>query len=96
MQASDTIVLNYLDLPPRILLWPVSEVMMVCMPGFIFFVFGFVGLGILSSILMGCVIKIFKRFFGTGYLNGVMYWYLPTSIEQFPVTPPSYIRTFIN
>lgn len=96
MQAADTIVLNYLDLPPKILFWPVSEVMIVCMPGFILFVFGLVAWGILSSILMVGVIKIFKRFFGTGYLNGVMYWYLPTSIEQFPVTPPSYIRTFIN
>jgi len=59
-------------------------------------VFGEVLIGILLSIMTVIGIKFFKRSFGEGYLHGVMYWYLPTSKDQFLVTPPSYIREFIN
>lgn len=96
MQSSDTVILNYLDLPPRILLWPVSEVTLVALPSFFMMFFGKVLTGFFISCVLIFVIKTFKRSFGTGYLHGVMYWYLPTSKEQFKVTPPSYVRVFIN
>ena len=96
MKTSDTSILNYLDMPPRILLWPISEVSMVCLPAFILMVFGEVIWGLVLSTLTMMGIRLFKRYFGEGYLHGVMYWYLPTSKEQFLVTPSSYIRAFIN
>ncbi len=96
MKTSDTSILNYLDMPPRILLWPISEVSMVCLPAFILMVFGEVIWGLVLSTLTMMGIRLFKRYFGEGYLHGVMYWYLPTSKEQFLVMPPSYIREFIN
>ena len=96
MKPSDTSILNYLDMPPRILLWPISEVSMVCLPAFMLLVFGEVLWGIILSSMTMMGIRFFKRYFGEGYLHGVMYWYLPTSYEQFLVTPPSYIREFIN
>ena len=96
MKTSDTSILNYLDMPPRILLWLISEVSMVCLPAFILMVFGEVIWGLVLSTLTMMGIRLFKRYFGEGYLHGVMYWYLPTSKEQFLVMPPSYIREFIN
>lgn len=69
---------------------------MVCLPAFMLMVFGEVIGAIILSTLTMVGIRVFKRYFGEGYLHGVMYWYLPTSKEQFLVTPPSYIREFIN
>ncbi|HCU06429.1 MAG TPA: type IV conjugative transfer system protein TraL [Holosporales bacterium] len=96
MKPSDTSILNYLDMPPRILLWPISEVSMVCLPALMLMVFGAVLWGLVLSAMTIVGMRFFKRSFGEGYLHGVMYWYLPTSKEQFLVTPPSYIREFIN
>lgn len=92
----ETVVLNMIDQPPRILLWPVSEVLLIVAPFFFLMMMGNLFLGILWVMLSILTIKIFKRYFGSGYLNAVMYWYLPTSKEQFLVSPPSYQRNFIN
>ena len=96
MNVSDATVLNFLDLPPRILLWPVSQVMMVIVPGFMLMIFGYVLGALVVSAMTMMLMTLFKRYFGQGYFHGVLYWYLPTSMDQFPVTPPSYMRTFIN
>lgn len=96
MEKSDTVILNYLDLPPRILLWPVSEVLVVVGPMLLMMIFGRILLGIVLLFISFSCVKFFKRFFGKGSLIGVLYWYLPTSKDQFKVTPPSYIKTFIN
>lgn len=96
MNVNDATILNFLDLPPRILLWPVSQVMSILVPSFFLMAFGYVMMAFLLGVMIMTVINIFKRHFGQGYLHGVLYWYLPTSMDQFPVTPPSYMRTFIN
>ena len=42
----DHIILNYLDLPPRILIWPVSEVLFVITPFLLSLLLGFYVAGI--------------------------------------------------
>jgi len=92
----ETVILNMIDLPPRVLLWPVSEVILVCGPSLMMIIFGQVVLSLFWAVGAVLSVKYFKRYFGSGYLNAVMYWYLPTSKEQFLVSPPSYQRNFIN
>jgi hypothetical protein len=41
-------------------------------------------------------IRIFKKAFGKGTLEGVLYWHLVHNKANYPVTPPSYIREFIG
>lgn len=92
----DHIILNYLDLPPRILIWPVSEVIFVVMPTLLGLVLGFYISGIILSVLGIWGIRVYKKKIGLGRLSGFLYWYLPPNASQYPVTPPSYIREWIG
>lgn len=90
------IILNYLDLPPRILLWPASEVACVAGPFMVLTFLGYLGLGV--AISMGVVfgIRFYKRVFGKGRLSGFLYWYLPHNPKAHPIIPPSYVRELIG
>ena len=90
------VILNYLDLPPRILIWPVSEVVFVMCPFLLGLVLGFYISGIILSILAVLVIRTYKHRVGIGRLSGFLYWYLPPNPSQYPNTPPSYIREWIG
>ncbi len=90
------VILNYLDLPPRILIWPVSEVGVVVTPILLGLVLGFYLSGITLSVLAVLGIRAYKKNLGPGRLSGFLYWYLPPSSSQYPVTPPSYIREWIG
>lgn len=92
----DHTILNYLDLPPRILLWPASEVCFVAGPFLGLTIFGFWGWGVGFSVLAVLLVRFYKKSFGVGRLSGFLYWYLPHSSKAQPVTPPSYIREFIG
>lgn len=92
----DHTILNYLDLPPRILLWPASEVCFVVGPFLALTLFGFWLWGIALSLCAAFLVRLYKKSFGPGKLSGFLYWYLPHSSKTQPVTPPSYIREFIG
>ena len=79
----DHIILNYLDLPPRILVWPVSEVVFMVTPFLLGLVLGFYLGGIGLSLLAGFAIRVYKKRIGQGRLNGFLYWYLPPSPSQY-------------
>ena len=94
--SSEHVILNYLDTPARILLWPISEFMTVVVPVFGILVLGFPLLAlVIGGVLIGCI-RLFKRSFGAGMLEGVLYWYLVHNRSKFPNTLPSYIRELIG
>ncbi len=90
------VILNYLDLPPRILIWPISEVIFIITPMLSGLVLGFYLSGITLSVLAGLGVRAYKKKMGVGRLSGFLYWYLPPNTSQYPVTPPSYIREWIG
>lgn len=92
----DHVILNYLDLPPRILVWPVSEVVFVIFPFLSGLVLGFYSSGILLSVLSVLGMRFYKKKIGLGRLSGFLYWFLPPNLSQYPLTPPSYIREWIG
>ena len=94
--SSENKILNYLDTPTRILFWPVSEFMMVVMPVLMLIMLGhpFLALMLGGSFIWG--IRLFKRSFGVGMLEGFLYRYFVHNRTKYPITPPSYIREFIG
>jgi type IV conjugative transfer system protein TraL len=92
----DHTILNYLDVPPRILLWPASEVCFVAGPFLALTLFGFWLWGIAISFINLGMVRFYKRSFGPGRLSGFLYWYLPQNRKAHPVTPPSYIRELVG
>ena len=90
------VILNYLDLPPRILIWPVSEVVFIVTPTILGLVLGFYLSGIILSLLAVIAVRSYKKRLGPGRLSGFLYWYFPPNPSQYPLTPPSYIREWIG
>jgi type IV conjugative transfer system protein TraL len=93
---SEHVILNYLDTPARILFWPVSEFVTVLIPTFILIMMGHPILALILGGLFAWGIRLFKRSFGSGMLEGVMYWHFVHNRPKYPITPPSYIREFIG
>ena len=94
--STEHVILNYIDAPARILVWPISEFMTVVIPMLLLILVGYPLFGLLVG---GCLIwgiRVFKRSFGKGTLEGVLYWYVMHNRAKYPVTPPSYIREFIG
>ena len=94
--SSEHVILNYLDTPPRILMWPVSEFMMVVAPVLIVLMMGHPIIALVLGVLFIWGIRWFKRSFGSGMLEGVLYWYLIHNRSKFRITPPSFIRELIG
>lgn len=94
--SSEHVILNYLDTPARILIWPVSEFMMVATPALIVLMMGhpIIALALTCVLIWG--IRLFKRLFGPGMLEGVLYWYVIHNRTKFPITLPSFIRELIG
>lgn len=94
--SSDHVILNYLDTPARFLFWPISEFMSVVVP---FIVLVLCGCPVIGCVLSGGIafgIRLFKRSFGKGMLEGILYRTMMHNRTKYPVTPPSYIREFIG
>lgn len=93
---SEHVILNHLDAPSRILFWPISEFVTVVCPAILLFLLGNPLLGVVAGGLIAWGMRVFKRTFGKGTLEGVLYWYLIPNRSNYPVTPPSYIREYIG
>ena len=85
-----------MDAPARILFWPISEFMTVAAPVVILSVMGNPLIGVVISGVSAWMIRLFKKRFGKGTLEGVLYWHLVPNKAKYPVTPPSYIREYIG
>lgn len=94
--SSEHVILNHLDAPSRILFWPISEFMTVVFPVIVFVLMGHVVSGLTLGAVLIWSIRVFKRSFGKGTLEGVLYWYLVHNKSCYPVTPPSYVREYIG
>lgn len=94
--STDHVILNHLDAPSRILFWPISEFMTVASPIAVLTVMGHPFIGFMVGGLFIGAIRMFKKAFGKGTLEGVLYWNLVHNKANYPVTPPSYIREFIG
>lgn len=89
------VILNHLDKPTRLLIWPASQVVAVILPTVVFMAFGkiFEAFIVVFAIILG--MRWYKKRFGSHTLVGVLYWVLPHNQKSFKVTPPSHIREYI-
>ena len=94
--STDHVILNHLDAPSRILFWPISEFMTVAAPMAVLTITGHPFIGFMVGGFFIWVIRVFKKTFGKGTLEGVLYWNLVHNKANYPVTPPSYIREYIG
>lgn len=96
MSSQDHVILNHLDAPARILFWPISEFIFVMFPLVLLVGFGYPFFGIVICIGVGLMVRKFKQRFGKGVLEGFLYWYSIHNVKNYPTTPPSYIREYIE
>ena len=95
MSTDRHIILNFLDSPIRILFWTKGELVLTLMPFLLGIILDAFTLGIICSLISVFTIRFFKRKFGEGQLQAVMYWYLPPS-SKFKSLPVSYIKEYLG
>ncbi len=96
MSSGNHVILNHLDAPARILFWPVSEFMFVTFPLVVLIGLGYPIAGVFVSVFIGLTVRKFKQRFGKGVLEGFLYWHSVHNVKNYPTTPPSYIREYIE
>jgi type IV conjugative transfer system protein TraL len=90
MQKRDHIVLNFIDKPLKIFFWTPGQLFITAVPFVIGLVCDCFFLGLVGSFLCAYGMRFFKRKFGKGQLQAVMYWYLPVNAKSKDL-PPSHI-----
>lgn len=96
MSDNSHVILNHLDAPARILFWPISEFMCVSCPLVVLIGLGYPFWAIVSSVVVSLMVRQFKQRFGKGVLEGFLYWYSVHNLKNYPTTPPSYVREYIE
>ena len=95
MSVNRHIILNHVDSPLKILFWTKGDLSLLAIP----FSFGVIidefVMGILITCLSGWVSSVYKKKFGKGKIQTVMYWYLPANKKLFGF-PPSFIREYLG
>jgi type IV conjugative transfer system protein TraL len=94
MSLKSHIILNHVDTPLRILFWSKGELLAFLCP--------LVGGLLFEEMLAGFAItalnlwfrRQYKKRFGKGQLQAVLYWYL-LSPRKLAAIPPSYIRLYV-
>jgi type IV conjugative transfer system protein TraL len=95
MEIKNHVILNHVDSPLKILFWTKGELCLFLMP----FLGGvltdelLMGVGI--SLLNGWGVNRYKKTFGKGQLQAVIYWFLPAH-KTLKVLPQSYIREYMG
>lgn len=89
-------ILNHLDKPVRLLVWPASQVLTVVIPTFVFLIFGRVLNACIVAITILLAMRWYKKRFGSNTLIGLSYWILPHNKKLYRVTPPSHIREYLQ
>jgi type IV conjugative transfer system protein TraL len=93
--ANRHIILSHLDSPVKFLFWTKGEILMVLGPFFISVVLDTFLLGLGACFMNAMIIKTYKKRFGKGQLQAVMYWYFPPT-PKLKGLPVSNIREFLS
>lgn len=96
MELKQIYIFNHLDTPPRFLIWPVKQSFAVIVPFFLISILISFFWGLILSASIAYSMRLLKKHFGDGAFRGISFWIISTSKEQYPVSPPSYIREFIG
>lgn len=95
MSIKNHIILNHIDEPIKILFWTKGELCLFFLP----FMWGVLSdefvLGLIISGFNSWVISFYKKTFGKGKLQAVMYWFLPHN-PRLKSLPPSFIRFYLG
>ncbi len=89
------VILNSVDSPLRILFWTKGQILLFLAPFFIGMLMDYFFIGCCISTLNAWVCKHYKRRFGKGQLQAVLYWYFP-SPPKLKTLPPSYIHEYLG
>jgi type IV conjugative transfer system protein TraL len=95
MSVKNHVILNHVDSPLRILFWTKGEILLFLGPFLTGIVIDEFTLGLVISCLNAWVYKSYKKRFGKGKLQAVMYWYLPRS-KQLKELPHSFVREYLG
>lgn len=88
------VILNHVDSPLKILIWTKGELALFILPALTGMLMGHIILGFILSIVNYKLFGIYKRRFGKGQLQAVLYWFFPHMSKRFPAFPASYIREY--
>ena len=90
------VLLNFLDRPPRILIFTYDQVGGFIGTFLIFtLAFNLPETGMIMGLLWVLLLPSFKKRLGAGSWKRVLYWYMPTHESSQPYLIPSYIREWI-
>jgi type IV conjugative transfer system protein TraL len=89
------VILNHVDSPVKIFVWTKGELMLFCVPFVLGLLFEAFGVGVLVSILNAYLVSRYKRTFGKGQLQAVLYWFLPPTAKHRGL-PPSFVRDYLG
>jgi type IV conjugative transfer system protein TraL len=89
------VILNSVDSPLRILFWTKGQILLFIVPFFGGMLMDYLLVGCSLSVLNAWVCKQYKRRFGKGQYQAVLYWYFPPS-SKLKAFPPSYIDTYLS
>jgi len=92
---SSHVILNYVDTPLRILFWTKGELMLFILPFFLGIITDEFVLGVGVSCFNIWLVRQYKKRFGQGQLQAVMWWYLPPT-RRLKAFPPSSIRFYLG
>ena len=95
MSTTRHVILNHIDTPLKILFWTKGDLLLFLGPFFGGMIIDELFAGIVLSLLNMWVAAKYKRRFGKGKLEAVMYWYLPHN-RSLKTTPPSFIREYLG
>jgi conjugal transfer pilus assembly protein TraL len=87
---------QHLDMPFKVIIWTLDEVMAFLIPTLLLFImFNALLTGIVIGIASLKILKKVKGEEGHYFLAYLAYWYLPP-IVKYKATPPSYIRELLG
>ncbi len=89
------VILNSVDSPLRILFWTKGQILLFIVPFFAGMLTDYLLIGCCISVFNAWVCKQYKRRFGKGQLQAVLYWYFPAT-GKLKILPPSYIRHYLG
>ena len=87
-------ILSYVDRPTKIILWTKGELLLILGPFFLGVFLDVFILGIVTGAINFWGIGAYKKRFGKGLLQAVLYWYLPFQEKLKAFYDPS-IREYV-
>lgn len=95
MSVNRHIILNHVDSPLKILFWTKGEIALLAVPFSLGVMLDEFVVGVIMAFLSGWGSSLYKKKFGRGRIQTVMYWYLPSNKKLYGF-PPSFIREYLG